>query len=343
MKHRSSSKRITYSHLDEDDVRLDATLRPRTFDEFVGQQRTVDNLRVYIAAAKKRGEPVDHIILSGMPGLGKTTLAYLIAREVGTTIKATSGPAIERAGDLVGLLTNLKRGDILFIDEIHRLNTTVEEYLYSAMEDFKIDIIIDQGPNARSVKINIEPFTLVGATTREGLLSSPFRARFGVFERLDVYPPEDLAKILSRSARILEVELDDEARFMIASRARGVPRIANRCLRRIRDLAQVRSANRITPEIAEEGLSMLGIDKHGLETLDRMILQTLIKLGGGPVGLKTIAISVGEEEDTIEEIYEPYLIRQGFIEKTPRGRKITAHACKILGMEMPHGMQKNLF
>lgn len=337
------SKRIAHTAQDAEDARLDATLRPRVFEEFVGQKRTVDNLRIYIGAAKKRGEPVDHVLFSGMPGLGKTTLAHIVAHEVGAGIHATSGPAIERAGDLVGLLTNLQKGDILFIDEIHRLNTTVEEYLYSAMEDFKVDIMIDKGPSARSVKLPVAPFTLIGATTREGLLSSPFRGRFGVFERLDSYPPDDLARILERSARILDVKLDADARDVIARRARGVPRIANRCLRRIRDLADVRSARTITEEIAQEGLAMLGIDEHGLEALDRMILETLIKHGGGPLGLKTIAISVGEEEDTIEEVYEPYLVQQGFIEKTPRGRRITECACKLLGAELPGETQKGLF
>lgn len=309
---------------------FELSLRPKRLAEFIGQRPVVENLSVYIAAARKRDEPLDHILFSGMPGLGKTTLANLIATELGANMHGSSGPALERAGDLVGLLTNLEQGDVLFIDEIHRLPAPVEEFLYSAMEDFHVDIQIDQGPAARSVRVNLKNFTLVGATTREGLLSAPFRARFGVFERLDPYPAEDILQIVTRSARLLELPMDGEAAALIAARSRGTPRVANRILRRLRDVAQVRGKGRLTLELAEQGLRMLGIDAIGLTELDRRILRVIAEQGGGPIGLKTIAVAVGEEEDTIEDAYEPHLIREGLLQKTPRGRKLTDKANALL-------------
>lgn len=309
---------------------FELSLRPRRLAEFIGQRPVVENLSVYISAARKREEPLDHILFSGMPGLGKTTLANLIATELGANMHASSGPALERAGDLVGLLTNLEQGDVLFIDEIHRLPAPVEEFLYSAMEDFHVDIQIDQGPAARSVRVNLKHFTLVGATTREGLLSAPFRARFGVFERLDPYPAEDILQIVTRSARLLDLPMDAEAAALIAARSRGTPRVANRILRRLRDVAQVRGKGRLTLELAEQGLRMLGIDAIGLTELDRRILRVIAEQGGGPIGLKTIAVAVGEEEDTIEDAYEPHLIREGLLQKTPRGRKLTDKASALL-------------
>lgn len=327
-----------------DDPVLDRAFRPRTFDEFVGQRRVVENLSIYIAAARSRQEPMDHVLLCGLPGLGKTTLAALVAREMGADFKATSGPVIEKAGDLAGILTNLKRGDVLFIDEIHRLSPSVEEYLYSAMEDFRIDIVIDQGPSARSVKIELQPFTLVGATTREGLLTPPFRARFGVLERIEPYPPEDLEIVVGRSARILGVAIADEACRLLALRSRGTPRIANRLVRRARDLAQVRGREAIDLATANEVLDMLGIDRYGLETLDRRILSALADQGGGPLGLKTIAVVVGEEERTVEDVYEPYLIREGFVLKTPRGRQLTEKAYRLLSLKpAATGLGRGLF
>lgn len=327
---------------DEDDARLDLTLRPRDFREFVGQAKTVNNLKIYIEAARQRGEAVDHILFTGLPGLGKTTLSYLVGKACNVEVKTTSGPALEKPADLVGLLTNLKPRDILFIDEIHRIAKTVEEYLYSAMEDFTINIMLDHGPHARSVKINLPKFTLIGATTREGLLSDPFRARFGIFEKLELYPTEDLGKIIMRSAGLLEVAIDKKAEELISRRARGTPRVANRLLKRIRDLAQVKSNNRINEEIASEGLEMLGIDKLGLDATDRKILTTIIAHGGGPVGLKTIAAAVGEEEDTIEEVYEPYLMQCCLLEKTPRGRRATRQAYQHLDKPIPADFQQAL-
>lgn len=315
----------------EDDSRFEDSLRPGTFDDFIGQKKTVQNLKLAIKAARQRKEPLDHSLFSGLPGLGKTTLARLIAFEMKADLKITSGPILKRPGDLAGILTKLQKGDVFFIDEIHRMQSDVEEYLYSAMEDFFICIHVDSGPNARSINLKLDRFTLVGATTREGLLSEPFRDRFNIREKLDLYPAEDLITILRRSAGILNVEIDAESARLLAQRSRGTPRIANRYLRRVRDLAQVKSNNRITPEIAQEGLTMLGVDPAGLEEMDRKILRTIIANNGGPVGLKTISVAVGEQEDTIEEVYEPYLIQKNFLQKTSRGRMITEKARKHLG------------
>ncbi|BBO18478.1 Holliday junction branch migration DNA helicase RuvB [Candidatus Brocadia pituitae] len=327
-----------------EDKNLDFTLRPRRFNDFIGQDRIKENLLIYIEAAKKRGEPLDHILFSGPPGLGKTTLSQIIANEINAAIKTTSGPILDKPMDLAGILTNLQQGDILFIDEIHRLNTTVEEYLYSAMEDFYIDILIDQGPKARSVKINLPKFTLVGSTTREGLLTAPLRSRFGVLEKLEFYPWTDLYKVVCNSARILSIQTDERGAEIIAKRSRGTPRIANRFLRRIRDVAQVRGNDIINEEVARMGLEMLGVDENGLGEMDRKILETLIRYGG-PVGLKTIAVSVSEEEDTIEEVYESYLIQKGYLDKTPRGRIATRLAYEHLGYQCHSetGLQKRLF
>jgi Holliday junction DNA helicase RuvB len=303
------------------------------FKEFIGQKRTVRNLKVFLAAAKLRKESLDHALLSGMPGLGKTTLSHIIANEMGSDLKITSGPALERAGDLVGILSNLKEGDILFIDEIHRLPRVVEECLYTAMEDYSVDIVLDKGPAARSVRIGIQRFTLIGATTREGLLTAPLRTRFGILEKLDLYPPSDLEKILARSARILDIRLDGDTLKLVAERSRGVPRVTNRLLRRVRDLAQVNGKKTLDTKTAVEGMEMMGIDAEGLVSMDRKILRTIHRAGGEPVGLKTICVSVGEEEDTIEEVYEPFLIQKGFIIKTPRGRKITPKGKRHIGLE----------
>jgi Holliday junction DNA helicase RuvB len=319
---------------DEEELRFEDALRPRSFEEFVGQHKTVQNLRIAIRAARKRGEPLDHVLFSGIPGLGKTTLARLISYEMKVDFKHTSGPVLKRPGDLAGILTKLSRGEILFIDEIHRIPADVEEYLYPAMEDFFININLNSGPYAKSINLRLERFTLIGATTREGLLSDAFRSRFGILEKLSFYPPEDLKKIVQRSAKILGVKIAHQAAELIAVRSRGTPRIANRFLRRLRDLAQLKSGGLITKEIAEEGLSMLGIDQKGLGEMDRKILNTLIQHEGGPVGIKTISVAVGEEEDTIEEVYEPYLIQQGFLQKTPRGRRATKKAFEHMKMEI---------
>lgn len=329
--------------LQNDEIDFEKTVRPEQFGEFVGQGKVKENLKIYIDAARRRGEPLDHVLLSGPPGLGKTTLANIIAREMNAEMKMTSGPALTRPGDLAGLLSNLQHGDVLFIDEIHRLTVVVEEYLYAAMEDFHISILIDQGPKARSINLALQRFTLIGATTREGLLTAPFRSRFGVIENLLFYPWEDLLSIVQRSAGILKIPIEPDAAENIARRSRGTPRVANRHLRRIRDVAQVRASGVITLPVAEEGMQMLGVDASGLVEMDRRILSAIIKHGGGPIGIKTIAVSVMEEEDTIEEVYEPYLIQEGFITKTPRGRIVTAKAYRHLGVEKPGNSQLDLF
>ena len=317
----------------ETERKEEETLRPRTLDEFIGQEKLKHKLSTYIKAARERGEPLDHIVFYGPPGLGKTTLAHIIANEMGVNIKVTAGPVLERPIDLVGVLTSLKKHDVLFIDEIHRTPRNVEEFLYPAMEDFCVDIVIDKGPNARSVRINLEKFTLIGSTTRAGLITAPLRSRFGIVERLDYYPAEELFQIVLRSAKIMGIETDMEGAMEIARRARGTPRIANRILRRVRDFAQVHGGGVITGEVARQALDMLEIDSEGLDEMDKRILRTIIeKFGGGPVGIKTIAVAVGEDEGTIEELYEPYLIQKGFLSRTPRGRIATPLAYKHLGI-----------
>ena len=316
----------------------EVSLRPRRFEQFVGQSRVVQNLHLAIQAARARGEALDHLMLSGLPGLGKTTLAGLVANAMESQIHETSGPALNRPADLVGILSNLEPHDFLFIDEIHRLPRPVEEVLYSAMEDYVVDVILDQGPAARSLRLTMPRFTLVGATTREGLLSAPFRARFGLQEKLDFYPASDLADILRRSAGALGVQLDDEAALYIAGRARGTPRVANRFLRRVRDLAQEEYDNSIDTRVAVEGLTRLGVDRHGLCALDRRILETILRQDGGPVGLKTIAVSVGEEEQTIEDVYEPHLIREGLLRRTNKGRCTTVACGELLDRTQDSGL-----
>lgn len=320
---------------------FDQQLRPLRFDDFVGQSNIVENLRVFITAARQRSEALDHVLLTGPPGLGKTTLAYIIAQQMGAEIKTTSGPVIDKPGDLAGLLTNLEHGDVLFIDEIHRLSPVVEEYLYSAMEDYTLDIMIDSGPSARSIQLELKPFTLIGATTRAGLLTAPLRARFGVSNRLDYYVAEDLLKIILRSAKILAIEIELEGASEIAHRSRGTPRIANRLLRRARDFAQVKGEGRITKAIADYALKALEVDEYGLDDMDKRILLCILeKYNGGPVGLNTLAVAVGEEAGTIEEVYEPFLIQEGFLQRTPRGREITERTYKHFHRKRPRTQQE---
>jgi Holliday junction DNA helicase RuvB len=330
--------------LTKPDAALEMTLRPSLFSDFTGQAKVKERLEITVAAARQRGEPIDHTLLSGPPGLGKTTLAYIIAKSMGANIKCTSGPTIEKAADLAGLLTNLEAGDVLFIDEIHRLQKTIEEYLYPAMEDFKLDIIIDQGPNARSVRLNLPRFTLVGATTRSGLLTAPLLTRFPIRERLDYYLAEQLQKIVLRAARLLNGDIEDHGALEIARRSRGTPRIANNLLRRVRDYAQVKHEGRITTAIADAALAMLEIDENGLDEMDKRILETIIvKFGGGPVGVSSLAVAVGEESDTLEEVYEPYLIMEGYLKRTAQGRVATELTYRKLGLKPSDRTQQTLF
>src|ERR1044071_5156329 len=330
--------------LSKPDAALEMTLRPSLFSEFTGQAKVKERLEIAVAAARQRGEALDHILLNGPPGLGKNTLAGILAKAMGANLKNSSGPTIEKAGDLAGLLTNPEEGDVLFIDEIHRLQKTIEEYLYPAMEDFKLDIIIDQGPNARSVRLNLPRFTLIGATTRSGLLTAPLLTRFPIRERLDYYNAEQLEQIVVRSARLLNIDIDEQGASQIARRSRGTPRIANNLLRRVRDYAQVRADGRISAEIADKALALLEIDENGLDEMDKRILETIIvKLGGGPVGISSLAVAVGEEPDTLEEFYEPYLIMEGFLKRTPQGRVATEPSYKKLGLKAASGNQPSLW
>jgi len=326
------TKRIITPEQNDDDVQLDRSLRPTRFEDFVGQERIKDNLSVFIQAAKARGEALDHVLFCGPPGLGKTTLANIIAHELGVSIKSTSGPVLERAGDLAAILTNLQPGDVLFIDEIHRLNRVVEEILYPAMEDFQLDIIIGQGPSARSIKLDIPRFTLVGATTRTGLLTSPLRDRFGVIDRLNFYATGELQKIVKRSSGLLDIAIDQDAALEIARRSRGTPRIANRLLRRIRDFAQVAGSGSVTRDAVVSSMKRLEVDEKGFDEMDRRLLLTIVqKFDGGPVGLETLAAALGEEKDTLEDVYEPYLIQEGFLDRTPRGRLATKLCFEYFG------------
>jgi Holliday junction DNA helicase RuvB len=338
------AERMISGVLSNPDVALELTLRPSLFSDFTGQAKVKERLEIAVQAARQRGEALDHILLSGPPGLGKTTLANILAKAMGASLKSTSGPTIEKAGDLAGLLTNLEEGDVLFIDEIHRLQKTIEEYLYPAMEDFKLDIIIDQGPNARSVRLNLPRFTLIGATTRSGLLTAPLLTRFAVRERLDYYAADQLQKIVVRSARLLNLEIEEAGAHEIARRSRGTPRIANNLLRRVRDYAQVRHDGRITAAVADRALEMLEIDQNGLDEMDKRILETIIvKFGGGPVGVSSLAVAVGEEPDTLEEVYEPYLIMEGYLKRTSQGRVATELSYQKLRLTPAKGNQPGLF
>ena len=330
------TKRKINTDATPEDVRLDHSLRPRYLTEYIGQEKTKSNLKVYIDAAKFRGDTLDHVLFYGPPGLGKTTLAGIIANEMGTNIKVTSGPAIEKPGEMAAILNNLETGDILFVDEIHRLNRQVEEVLYPAMEDFAIDIIIGKGAASRSIRLDLPHFTLVGATTRPGMLTAPLRDRFGVIDHLEYYTPEELYEIIIRSADLLDVEIDNEGEMQLAQRSRGTHRLANRILKRVRDFAQVRYDGVITGEVARDALDLLDVDQYGLEMLDRKILETMItKFDGGPVGLDTLAATIGEDSGTIEDVYEPYLLMNGFITRTPRGRLVTPLAIRHLGYPLP--------
>ena len=338
---------IRQEQMSSNEKEFENALRPLSFNDFSGQQQVVENLEVFVEAAKYRGEPLDHVLLHGPPGLGKTTLSNIIANELGVGFKITSGPVLDKPGDLAGILTSLEENDVLFIDEIHRLSPIVEEYLYSAMEDYRIDIMIDKGPSARSIQIDLSPFTLVGATTRSGLLTAPLRARFGINLHLEYYDADVLAKIIMRSARLLQIPCNEESAYEIASRSRGTPRIANALLRRVRDFAQVKGNGSIDTAIAKVALEALNIDKYGLDEIDNKILTTIIdKFKGGPVGINTIATAVGEEAGTVEEVYEPFLIKEGFLKRTPRGREVTELAYKHLGRNIyasNNGGMNNLF
>ncbi|NLM51955.1 MAG: Holliday junction branch migration DNA helicase RuvB [Firmicutes bacterium] len=338
-------ERIISASMQADDEFQDNQLRPRSFADYIGQTKLKENLQIFIEAAKARGDALDHVLLYGPPGLGKTTLSQIIAAELGVNLRATSGPAIERPGDLAAILTNLAPYDVLFIDEIHRLNRTVEEILYPAMEDFALDIIIGKGPSARSLRLNLSPFTLIGATTRIGALSSPLRDRFGVVARLEFYTETELQKIILRSAEILQVQIDEEGALLLAKSSRGTPRVANRLLKRVRDFAQVKANNKIDAKVATAALKMLEVDELGLDEVDRMLLRTIAeKFGGGPVGLETMAAAISEEAETIEDVYEPYLMQIGFLQRTPRGRLVTPSAYRHLGIPyQQHGKQDTLW
>jgi len=340
----TAEPRVLSGVAEPDDLSVEVSLRPKRFGEYIGQKKVVDNLRVFIRAAQKRSETLDHVLLFGPPGLGKTTLAHIIAREMDTTLRTTSGPAIEKAGDLAAILTNLEPGEVLFIDEIHRLGRAVEEILYPALEDYALDLVIGQGPAAQTMRLQIPAFTLVGATTRAGLISSPLRARFGIVHRLNFYKVEELRTIVLRSAELLEIEVDDEGALEIAGRSRGTPRIANRLLRRVRDFAQVTGDGHIDRAAAREALARLEVDEHGFEELDRKLLSALIEhYDGGPAGLKALAAAVGEDHGTLEDLYEPYLIQEGFLQRTPRGRVATRRAYQHLGFPAPPGQTGSLF
>lgn len=331
------------SKIESEELGYELTLRPRTFDEFIGQEKIKENLKIFIQAAGKRKEPLDHVLFYGPPGLGKTTLSHIIAAELNVNIKSTSGPVLERPGDLAAILTNLSELDILFIDEIHRLPRIVEEILYPAMEDFQLDIIIGQGPSARTLKLNLPKFTLIGATTRTGLLTSPLRERFGVICRLEFYNPDELKNIVIRSAKILRIEIDEDAALEIARRSRGTPRIANRLLRRIRDFAQIKGDGRVNLNITKTSLASLDVDEKGLDDMDRKLLSIIIeKYKGGPVGIETLAASLREDKETIEDVYEPFLLQEGLIERTPRGRLATSRAYQHMGIDIPKGLFNNL-
>ncbi len=343
MKARDRLRGIVSPIADPEERSLEAALRPKTLDEYVGQSKLKENLRVFILAAKQRGEPLDHCLFYGPPGLGKTTLAHIIANEMGVRLRATSGPSLERAGDLAAILTNLEEGDVLFIDEIHRLSPAVEETLYPAMEDFHLDLVVGQGPSARTIKLDLPRFTLVGATTRTGLLTSPLRDRFGICARLEYYTREELLQIVERGVRIMGIRMDPEGAMEIAKRSRGTPRVANRLLRRVRDFAQVEGDGLVTKEVASRALDRLGVDSEGLDPMDQAILKVILeKFQGGPVGIETLCAVLSEEKDTIEEVYEPFLLQRGFLQRTPRGRVATPLAYRHLGLPFPKSTQTSL-